>query len=400
MIRLCSEDECNGCEACANICPHMAISMKPDIRGFIHPFIDEEKCVGCGLCKKVCSIENLTTHRNPVRAVYAAWNRNQDIRLASSSGGIFTLLADNVLKAKGVVYGAALMDDSVQHIRIDSRDGISELRGSKYVQSRMSETYKHIRDDLKNGKQVLFSGTPCQVSGLRNYLGEEYTNLICIDIICHGVPSPMVFKDYLAWLRKKQNSQVRSLSFRYKKPGWTVFSMKADYENGASYINSKFRDPYLYFFSSGGGDLTLRDSCHQCQFTSPERTGDITLGDFWQYDAEKLSQRGSEKGVSLVLINTGKGEAVFEEIKELICFEESTVALAHKSNQSLSKPWPKPKIKDQFWDDYFELGFAGVADKYCHNQDKAERWARTIAFVKAHKWWPVFKLADKMRHKT
>lgn len=253
MIQLCSADKCNGCEACANICPHFAISMNPDKHGFLHPFIDEEKCVNCGLCKKACSIENSNANRNSVKVVYAAWNRNREVRLASSSGGIFTLLAEDVLKSNGVVYGAALIDHSVQHIRINFPDDISKIRGSKYVQSHISNIYKQVENDLKSGKQVLFSGTPCQVQGLKNYLGKTYSNLVCVDVICHGVPSPMVFRDYLVCLEEKQDSRVCSLSFRYKKPGWTVFSMKANFENGSSYINSKFKDPYLYFFSSGGG---------------------------------------------------------------------------------------------------------------------------------------------------
>ena len=398
MIQLCSADKCNGCEACANICPQSAIFMDSDKHGFLHPFIDEEKCVSCGLCKKVCSVENSNAQVNSVQAVYAAWNRNQKVRFVSSSGGIFTLLAEDILKSNGVVYGAAFMDYSVQHIRINSLADISKIRGSKYVQSHISDTYKHVKSDLKSGKQVLFSGTPCQVQGLKNYLVETYFNLICIDVICHGVPSPMVFYDYLACLEEKYTSRVRSISFRYKKPGWTVFSMKADFENGSSYINSKFKDPYLYFFLMGGGDLTLRDSCHQCQFSSPNRTGDITLGDFWKYDAENFSQRGSEKGVSLVLINTDKGRKLFEAIKGQIHFEKSTMALAHKSNQSLSKSWPKPAIKEQFWKDYYEIGFIGVANKYCHDSSKEELRARNIAFVKSHKWWPIFKLANWIRH--
>ena len=212
---------------------------------------------------------------------------------------MFRLLAGQILKEGGVVYGAAFNEKmEVHHQRVDSETGLETLVGSKYVQSDVQHCYEQVKQDLGSGKIVLFSGVPCQVAALKNYLGKNYNNLLCIDMVCHGVPSPRVFRDYLNYLSKKFESFPQKVYFRYKKPGWSVFSMRVEFENGKVYQATKFDDPYLIFFLK---DLILRPSCHLCCFTSQNRVGDITLADFWKYQADIAQRRGTEKGVNLVV---------------------------------------------------------------------------------------------------
>lgn len=248
MRNICDMDACTGCLACRDGCPQNAIDFKENEQGFVYPVINEDKCVNCGLCASICPVNSPDKNKKTDK-VYACWNKNLSERRAATSGGVFTLLARKVIDNGGVVYGASFRDDmAVCHIRAESIEDIQKLRGSKYVQSNTDGIFKKVKADLDNSKKVLFSGTGCQVSALRNFLRKEYSNLYCVDIVCHGVPSPLVYKDYLKWLESQNDSQIKELSFRYKKPSWNVFSMKADFENGKTYMASKYKDPYLAFF--------------------------------------------------------------------------------------------------------------------------------------------------------
>ena len=385
-MKICDELSCTGCLACADTCKMQAISVKKNRQGFSYPVIDDSVCVHCGKCVSVCPV-NVQKKNKATTTPFACWDKDDKERKSATSGGFFTCLAKKFVEDGGVAYGAAY-DSSMKvvHKRITSLNEVTQMRGSKYVQSDTSQIYKKVKADLSIGKKVLFSGTPCQVAALKNYLGKDYENLLLIDIMCHGVPSPLIYDDYRKWLENKQKSKVRKLDFRYKKPGWTVFSMKADFENGKSYVSSKYEDPYHCFFSLGGGDLTLRQSCFKCHFTSPERVGDITLADFWQYRAQTYSSRGSEKGVSLVLINTELGKRYFESVADKIKKEEHTWEEAYISNLQLTKPNTVPTDYKNFWNTYYDGGFTKVLEKYWKPDKKGKYRMLLIAWKRAHEY--------------
>ena len=368
---ICQEKDCTGCMAYVSVCAKGAISVSHDSSGFSHPVIDEGKCVKCNRCKTICPV-NIQNKNEKEGDIYAAWQKKESDRLAATSGGVFTAIAQKFLKDGGIVYGAAFDENNcVRHIRATTEvDGL-RLRGSKYVQSDTLRIYDCVVDDLKKGNKVLFSGTPCQISAMKSIAKSHLENLYCVDIVCHGVPSPKVFSDYIEDLNCKYQARAKDISFRYKVPGWSVFSMRVLFDNGEEYVASKFKDPYLGFFLAGG-DLTLRESCFQCKFTSPERCGDITLADFWCIRATKQRQRGIEKGVNLVAINSPKGESLFRGITDELYFEKRKWSEAYASNQSFKKPWKKPANYEEFWKDYSRLTFSEMVDKYHKYDEVAE----------------------------
>lgn len=364
-MEICNKQNCTGCLACLDVCKKEAIRCIHNEQGFMYPVVDDNLCVGCNQCKKVCPANNPVKNAK-TDYIYAAWNKNNVTRLQATSGGVFLLLARQIIIQGGVVYGAAFDENfRVKHKRVDNVEGLKKLSGSKYVQSDTKGIFEKVKGDLVSGKAVLFSGTPCQVSALKSFLGKEYTNLICIDLVCHGVPSPLVFRDYLNELSTKYESEPAIINFRHKEPCWSVFSMRIMFRNGEVYQASKFRDPYLYFFlAGGGGDLTLRQSCFNCKFTSPERTGDITLGDFWRICSENKAQKDIEKGVNVVLLNSEKGKSLFEKISDDVVTIKKCWEDAHGSNQSFAEPFKKPAMYEEFWTDYVSSSFSEIVDKY------------------------------------
>ena len=254
-MKICEEEFCTGCTACVHSCPVHAITIKTDKKGFLRPVIDDSRCIQCGKCNRVCVVNNPNKHEHKGH-VYACWSLDRDKRRRSTSGGLFRLLAEKVLIAGGVVYGAAF-DDAMHlvHKRVNNQTALLELLGSKYVQSDLGDIFVQVKEDLKNERTVLFSGVACQIAALKNYLGKDYPNLFCVDVLCHGVPSPLVFKEYLKYMENRYKSKAKIVNFRFKKPNWTVFSMKIKFESGKTYVKSKFRDPFLYFFLVGGATL-------------------------------------------------------------------------------------------------------------------------------------------------
>lgn len=379
-MEICNNLECTGCMACLDICKHNAIKQVIDKNGFVFPKIDKEKCVSCKQCQKICPVNN--QYKNTKSSiVLACWNNSKKIRISSSSGGVFFLLAEAVIKSGGIVYGAALNENLyIEHQRITSLSDIKNIQGSKYVQSNTKGIFKLVKNDLENDKIVLFSGTPCQVSGLKTYINKKYPKLICIDLVCHGVPSPQLFTDYIHYITQKYNKPPKNIIFRYKKPNWTVSSMKIDFVNKQSYISSKFNDPYLSFFLS---DLSLRPSCFYCKFSTEERAGDITLGDFWNFKALQFDQRSIEKGVSLVILSTLKGKQLFNHISCNLYMKECNWIDAHNSNQSLSRPWRKPENYEEFWEDYKNKCFEDLQIKYCTQQQLEKQFLKE-SWKRAH----------------
>lgn len=364
-MEICERSRCTGCQVCMNVCPRNAISFVEDERGFSYPEISDE-CINCGACQKVCPRESGTMLNPPnENNVYAAFSKDKAIRMCSSSGGLFSEIATSVLSKGGLVFATKFDSDcrGVSFACCDSIEKLSAFRGSKYIQSMPGMVYKDVKSSLQMGKTILFIGVPCQVDALKKFLGCDYPNLLTIDIICHGVPSPKLWRDYCQIIETRNRSCVVGANFRYKKPSWTRFSIKTKLENGKEVVSSKFDDPYLISFLK---EISMRENCYQCEYTSTKRAGDITLADFWGYQSRTFKMRNTEEGISLVLINTKKGEDAFKEIEDKIFVQKRTLKEAIQGNRSLSEPWKKNSISDEFWDEYLKGKGVEVAfQKYC-----------------------------------
>ena len=331
-ISLLEEKKCTGCMMCQNICPHNAITMIKNDEGFFFPKVAEEKCTRCGICYKRCPAVN-TTYINQGNSVACyAMQAEDEIRKKSSSGGAFTILANHFLDNDGVVCGAVFNKDllSVSHILIESKDELDKMRRSKYLQSDIGFSYREIKRVLLKGKKVLFVGCPCQCAGLRAYLGNDYSSLLIVDIVCHGVPSSKVFEEFVDSL--DYFSMPTEVNFREKKNyGWTP-TMDIKFANGKEYYKPKWECIYYDAFLKG---IACRLSCGNCPFAKIPRQGDITLGDFW--GIEKTASRFNDSlGTSLVLINNKKGKEYISEFKKYSkLFEKSDIEIARKDNWNI-----------------------------------------------------------------
>ncbi|MBR5156066.1 MAG: Coenzyme F420 hydrogenase/dehydrogenase, beta subunit C-terminal domain [Clostridia bacterium] len=347
MEKIVDFEKCSGCHACFNACPKNCISMKPNHEGFLYPEVDSEKCVDCGACKEVCPVLKEYSG-NPKGAAYACINKDEGTRKNSSSGGIFSLLAEYVLNMGGVVFGAAFKEDlSVCHIEVSKAEELGKLRGSKYLQSSVGETFLSVKTRLKEGKVVLFCGTPCQISGLFAFLGGTDENLIAVDIICHGVPSPKVWKKYLEFVEEKNKDCINNKelpSFRDKKYGWRRFSLSVSLEKKGRVVTPLDKDLFMRAFLK---NYCLRPSCYNCSSRAIERQSDITLADFWGIDRvcpELFDNRGS----SLVMVNSQRGNEVFESIKPFMKYKEVDMDAAIKFNPAVHTSAKKPQLRQQF----------------------------------------------------
>ena len=377
-------DACTGCSACANKCPSKAILISQDQCGFYVPQIDFEKCTDCGLCGKTCPVghkKEFECSDFKIKA-YAAYAKDEVIRRESSSGGVFSELAHHVLDKNGIVYGAAFDENfKVVHIGIRRKEELVRLRGSKYVQSFISETlYAEIKEALECETQVLFSGTPCQIAGLRSYLQKDYPNLLSVDLICHGVPSPKFFADYLICLENKYG-KIKQYFFRDKNKSWKIFNSKVitERKNIIKYMGQDF---YLYLYLNHLQPL-LRKSCYQCEFASKGRISDITIGDFWGYQASKTLP-DDDRGLNCVLCSTSRGEAFFEAVKKKFNCEIHGLEEIEKGNPVLLHPVKySPRDRDEFWDVFFKKGIGGIRKIYYSPSLKY----RLILFLKFNCSW-------------
>lgn len=352
------KEYCSGCGACSHSCKLNAIQMKKDEEGFLYPVINQELCVQCGKCKKVCPFIKEST-KDGILQVYAAKNLSDEARKNSASGGIFTLMSDYVLQQNGVVYGAVFGEDmQVAHIRAVTEEKRDAMRGSKYVQSFLGDVFLQVEQDVKENRMTLFSGTPCQVAGLKAYLNKDYPNLLCCDIVCHGVTSPKVFQDYLSYLEEKHHSKVTQMCFRDKEQGWSNQKWKATLQSGKILLDNGDVNVYKHLYYS---HVMQRPSCHQCPYTSTERQGDITIGDYWGIE-NSLPEFKDELGVNVLFVNTEKGAAVFEQIKSNMNYVKSE--LSSCLQPQLQYPTEKSKKRELFWQDYEKSGFPYVAKKY------------------------------------
>ncbi len=347
MEEITSKQKCSGCGACMNICPVGCISMKYDEEGFLYPYIDQSMCVDCGMCKKTCPVNN-DYIANPKGVAYACINKDDKIRSLSSSGGVFTALAERVIEQNGTVFGAAFDDDfEVVHTYINDASQLFRQRGSKYVQSRIGSTYKEAKEFLDDGKLVLFSGTPCQIAGLKAYLGKNYENLITVDLICHGVPSPKVWKKYLRYQENMHSLKLLPksiINFRDKCTGWYKFSLSIEFDEKVSYSKDLSQDLFMKAFLN---NICLRPSCYNCHSKSICRQSDITLADFWGVK-QQLPDMFDNKGTSLVLINSEVGRKLFEDIQKKLIVAETDYDVAIERNTAAYKSCKMPKQRLKF----------------------------------------------------
>jgi coenzyme F420-reducing hydrogenase beta subunit len=316
--------------------------MKPDIEGFFYPEIDQEKCINCNKCKDICPVDerNLRKLVN-VRQnqAYAAINNDEVTRNKSTSGGIFSLVAKEIIRKNGIVFGVKFNKNfAVVHSHADTLEGITEFYRSKYVQSNIGETFKECKQYLEQGKYVLFSGTPCQIGGLIAYLAKDYANLFCIDIICMSVPSPKIWEKYLEYREQKSGSTIKKIAFRYKNPSWKTSSLYFQFENGTEYKETGEKDPYLRVFES---DICARYSCYKCNFRTLNRESDITIADFWGIE-NICPEMFDNKGTSLVMINSERGKELFEKIKEKCTLQSININMAIQYNPRAIHSREKP----------------------------------------------------------
>lgn len=363
-VSILEQVKCTGCGSCANKCPKDAITMQQNAEGFLYPVVNDN-CIDCGLCVKSCpAIEY--NFKNPIKPkCYAVW-AEKEIREVSSSGGLFSVLANRVLKHKGIVVGAAWDKDfGVQHIIVDSKKDLYKLRSSKYVQSVIDDTlFNEIKDYVQSGKEVLFSGCPCQVAGLQKFLGQEYDNILYVDIVCHGVPSPKVLKAYLNEVRGDKN--IKSVDFRDKKYfGWqTITAIKFD--DNSEYIRNYWDSTWHKAYAQG---LHVRECCGGCKYAKTQRVGDITIGDFWQIHRFK-PEYNDWRGTGLALINTEKGDRAFNAIKnKLVLAEEMPLENAAQYNGQLRAPIKLSESRKVFFDTFEKTSVIDATAKAINSYD-------------------------------
>ena len=367
--QICHHDQCTGCAACFNVCRHDAIRMVADEEGFLRPNINADACVDCGLCVKTCPANTKTSRHEAPLLVYSGWSKNEDIRLSSASGGAFAEIASYfITEMHGAVFGVAMSDKlEACHVAITDTADLKRLQGSKYIQSKMGETYRQAEYYLRDGRKVLFSGTPCQIAGLKNYLRKEYDNLFAVDLICHGVPSKRIFDDYIRYLEKKLQHKVYDVKFRCKKSSWIFYNMavnspveKGSRRESYEYEGAYYSDPFIRAFLR---DNALRPSCYQCPYTSTSRVADFTLADWWGYEAEDKSDKDFEKkGVSLIFANSEKAKGMMPHLN--LQLKSRTIEEAKRTNISLSQPFGMPKTRNEFWQDYSNYGFEYLIEKW------------------------------------
>lgn len=345
MLKLISKHDCCGCTACASICPKGCIAMTADSEGFYYPEINENLCINCGLCEKVCPLLHKPA-QHTILNVYGAKNCDDGIRYTSSSGGMFTLFANAVLQSGGTVFGAEL-DDAFQvcHTSITNTGELFKLRGSKYVQSKMTGIFKKVRTLLNNGKKVLFSGTPCQIAGLKGFLMKDYENLTTVDVVCHGVPSAKVYNKYLQEIASDTGESITKVNFRDKANGWkqgeTLFFTKT-HRIGAP----KRQETYMRLFLN---NVSIRPSCADCAFNNKRSLADITIADYWGVD-KQFPEFDDDKGITLVLINTTQGQQLFDSIKDKTVYISTDFEKGAQYNLAVSKSLGLHPKRQYFFD--------------------------------------------------
>ncbi|MGG7198608.1 Coenzyme F420 hydrogenase/dehydrogenase, beta subunit C-terminal domain [Clostridium butyricum] len=355
-----NKDECCGCGSCINICNTDSISFENDSKGFFYPKIDNDTCINCGLCIKVCPLKFKQQDKLSYnQKFYALKNIDDYVRKESSSGGFFFELSKYVINNGGYVFGVIFNEQfNAIHYGTNKLEEIEKFRTSKYIQSDTLNTYKTVRKLLNEDKLVLYSGTPCQIYGLKKFLlNKTYKKLITIDNICHGVPSNGIFLEYKNKLENKYESRIKKMNFRFKTSKNTQ-NIKVDFTNGKEYFKTNADDPFYRLFQC---DYILRESCYTCKFSNINRISDITIGDFWDFQ-EVLKDFDDKKGVSLIIVNTFMGKKIFDSIKDSFYLKKFEMNDCMQPNLKYSTNKPEDYYK--FWNDYDINGFEFVIKHY------------------------------------
>lgn len=357
MIEIRHNGDCCGCEACVQVCPKNCIDFSKDAQGFLYPVVNKESCIDCGLCEKVCPVINKTNQsKNSHSTLYAVKSSDDAIRQQSSSGGFFSLLADYVLVKGGVVYGATFDDAfNVCHTRVDNIEDLYKLRGSKYVQSRIGQTFRECKDDLKAGKLVLLTGTPCQISALGHFLRKDYDNLIKVEVVCHGVPSPMIYQQYLkeTVIKDVEDRTITKVNFRTKLGSWKKYFFTVEYKDRGEICEYKECVTDSLYMKGFLSDLYIRPSCFECPAKNFTSGADFTIADFWGQEYT-FPEFDDDKGVSAVFVNTDKAQEIFYQISAVVV--EKPFADFIKYNSSLVKSAVQTYSYGKFWKLYTKTG--------------------------------------------
>lgn len=372
MINIKDPKDCCGCTACSCICPHGAIHMQLDNKGFMYPHVDNSVCVQCGLCLRTCPVidrKKIISKTSNVECSFALRHKNKEVLYQSSSGGAFWAIAEYVISNKGVVFGAVYSDNLVvKHTLATTLDDCKKFQGSKYSQSDLTGIYHRVKEYLLKGQLVLFTGTPCQNHGLLRFLRKQYENLITVDIICHSVPSPNVFRDYIRLIEKEYKDKVDKVSMRDKTLGWGgIDSYRYYFKSGKEVLNPQNIKCWQLVFESG---LITRESCFDCQYTNLNRVTDFTIGDFW--DAKGLRPDiKSKEGTSIVLVNSEKGKSILHDIEKHI--QLWVVTEEEYMQPRLQNRTEKPSNYELFWTIYLNKGFNKAYKKF---------WGKKNIFVR------------------
>lgn len=369
MIKIVNKQDCCGCSACVQRCPKHCITLKEDGEGFLYPHVNSDECIDCGLCEKVCPELHHGERHIPLE-VYAAKNKDESIRMQSSSGGIFTLLAEKVIQEGGVVFGAAFdVNWEVMHTYAETMEGLVDFRGSKYMQSRIGTAYQDAEYFLKQGRKVLFSGSPCQIKGLKLFLRKNYDNLIAVDFICHGVPSPKVWREYLKETIARKSGKnsvlpypipckigIDTVNFRSKSTGWKKYSFaltlsetSVEGVKNTVLLSSVFSEnPFMRAFLA---DFILRPSCYSCPSKSGRSGSDLTIADYWAIP-QVAPEFDDDKGVSLVLVQTEKGKSFYQSLKEKTTFIVTSYQEAQGANGGFKEKTPMHPKRSRFFTEF------------------------------------------------
>lgn len=378
--------QCSGCSACANKCPKQCISMHPDGMGFLYPRVDDSACVNCGLCIKICPFgedKTVAIDYNPPK-VFASRVRDEKQLMNSQSGGMFYAFSEYVINNGGVVYGAGLNENfKVEHKRVTTKEEREELRLSKYSQSDIHGVYSLVRLDILSGRLVLFTGTPCQVSGIKSFIGElsKMQNFIAVDLVCHGVPSPKIWDDFLKYIGGKYNAQITKAVFRDKQYGWASHVETFKLDTGKYIASTTFRGLFYDHYS-------VRLSCSKCPFTNMKRVGDITIGDYWGWN-EKHTEFNDNLGLSLVIVSTEKGLSIFSNLKESLISIETNVKDCLQPQ--LVAPLELPNDRSDFENLYIKKGFVPAAKKY-GNLGVRHKFKVLRGYLSKYKRWVLIRL--------
>ena len=376
---------CIGCGACAEICPKKCISLAKDRKGFLVASVDVEQCIKCNKCDSVCPNKTAVSKTEPKECLAAYSVETRDI-MNSSSGGVFSVIAEQVIADGGAVYGASFDENlGLSHICVTEADSLAKIRGSKYIQSNVSPVLADIRARLASGQTVLFSGTPCQTVAVSLLCGNNGKNdsaqskngdLVLVDIVCHGTPSNRLFDDFIADIEHKNKSKVTSFRFRNKKLASTLYGFEYHCENGKSNVLNGGYTPFGKAFFNG---LVMRDSCYNCRFACSERVGDLTVGDYWGCAAD-YPAFFNRNGTSCILVNSDKGSKLLSKVEDRLNICKTDIAKVRKNNHNLNSPTEKSPLTEQFWKDYDENGYGYVAKKYLSNgfMDKLRNFAHSF----------------------